>query len=37
MAIIFVTKGKTNWKYILIIAILALAVAGESLLLLLAQ
>jgi len=34
MAFIFITKEKTNWKYILIIVILALIVAGESLLLL---
>jgi hypothetical protein len=34
MAIVFITKGKTNWKYIFIIAILAFIVAGESLFLL---
>lgn len=34
MTIVFVTKGKTNWKYIFIIAILAIIVAGESFLLL---
>jgi hypothetical protein len=34
MAIIFITKEKTNWKYVFIIAILALIVAGESFLLL---
>lgn len=34
MAIIFITQGKTNWKYIYIIAILALMVVIESFLLL---
>jgi hypothetical protein len=34
MAIIFITQGKTNWKYIFIIGILALLVAIESFLLL---
>jgi len=34
MAIVFITKGKTNWKYIFLIAILASIVAGESFLLL---
>ncbi len=30
MAIIFITQGKTNWKYLFIIAILALVVALQS-------
>lgn len=34
MTILFATKEKTNWKYIFIIAILTIIVAGESFLLL---
>ena len=34
MAIILITQGKTNWKYIFIIAVLALVVVFESFILL---